>query len=66
VTRSLLHSRYYDYHLLFGDEFVDKASKSSCFVVGAGALGCEFIKLFSLMGLGHKSGRLAVTDDDNI
>jgi len=36
-------------------------------MVGAGALGCEFLKIFSLMGLGcSNKGLLTVTDDDNI
>jgi ubiquitin-activating enzyme E1 len=36
-------------------------------LIGAGALGCEFIKLFSLMGLAcSKEGSILVTDDDNI
>ena len=36
-------------------------------MVGAGALGCEFIKQFALTGLccGPK-GKLTCTDDDNI
>lgn len=33
-------------------------------MVGAGALGCEYIKMFALMGLGSKNGQLVVTDDD--
>jgi ubiquitin-activating enzyme E1 len=36
-------------------------------MVGAGALGCEYLKLFALMGLGcDKSGKITVTDDDTI
>ena len=36
-------------------------------MVGAGALGCEYIKAFALMGLGcSANGRVAVTDNDNI
>ena len=36
-------------------------------MVGAGALGCEYIKMFALMGCGSKeSGLVTVTDDDNI
>lgn len=34
-------------------------------MIGAGALGCEFLKMFALMGLGTK-GLLTVADDDNI
>lgn len=36
-------------------------------MVGAGALGCEYIKMFSLIGLGAgPDGQVNVTDDDNI
>ena len=36
-------------------------------MVGAGALGCEYIKAFALMGIGCSAdGRVAVTDNDNI
>ena len=36
-------------------------------MVGAGALGCEYIKMFSLIGLGSgPDGLVNVTDDDNI
>jgi ubiquitin-activating enzyme E1 len=34
-------------------------------MVGAGALGCEYLKMFALMGLStSKGGRFYVTDDD--
>lgn len=36
-------------------------------MVGAGALGCEFIKAFALMGIGCKEGGMVhCTDNDNI
>ena len=36
-------------------------------MVGAGALGCEYIKAFALMGVGcSEEGLVAVTDNDNI
>jgi ubiquitin-activating enzyme E1 len=66
VSRSITNNRYHDYHILFGDEFVKTAAHSSSFVIGAGALGCEFIKMFALMGLSTQGGKLSVTDDDNI
>lgn len=35
--------------------------------MGAGALGCEFIKMFALMGFGTaEHGQVLCTDDDNI
>lgn len=36
-------------------------------MVGAGALGCEYVKAFALMGVGcSEEGRVTVTDNDNI
>jgi len=36
-------------------------------MVGAGALGCEYLKMFALLGMGtDKAGKVTVTDDDNI
>ena len=36
-------------------------------MVGAGALGCEYVKAFSLMGLGcSENGKVTVTDNDSI
>jgi ubiquitin-activating enzyme E1 len=35
-------------------------------MVGAGALGCELIKSFALMGVGCAGGEVHVTDNDNI
>ena len=35
-------------------------------MVGAGALGCELVKAFALMGLGCGTGGVGVTDNDNI
>jgi len=42
-------------------------SKLNLFMVGAGALGCELIKAFALMGIGcSDAGKIHVTDNDNI
>ena len=52
---------------IFGKKNMDKISKIKSFMVGAGALGCEFLKLFALMGISSdKSGQFSVTDDDCI
>lgn len=66
VKRTVVNDRYFDYRVIFGDQFVEKALSSSSFIIGAGALGCEFIKMFALMGLSTKGGKMTVTDDDNI
>jgi ubiquitin-activating enzyme E1 len=35
-------------------------------MIGAGALGCEYVKMLALMGLGANGKGVIVTDDDNI
>lgn len=36
-------------------------------MVGAGALGCEFVKAYALMGIGcGQNGLITCTDNDNI
>ena len=45
----------------------EKLSELNIFIIGAGALGCEFLKNFSLMGIAtHKDKKVIVTDNDNI
>ena len=44
-----------------------KLENMKVFLVGAGALGCEFLKLFAMMGVSvGETGLLTVTDDDTI
>ena len=64
-TRTLLNSRYDDQIAIFGLEIQEKLNNLNVFMIGAGALGCEFLKEFALMGISTK-GRTAVTDNDNI
>jgi ubiquitin-activating enzyme E1 len=65
--RTLLNSRYDDEIAIFGIENLNKIKKLNIFLVGAGALGCEFIKNFALMGLSSENESQAfVTDNDNI
>ena len=36
-------------------------------MIGAGALGCEYLKLFCMMGIAtNRNGKIIVTDNDNI
>mmetsp|Transcript_1133 Transcript_1133/g.1581 ORF Transcript_1133/g.1581 Transcript_1133/m.1581 type:complete len:1190 (-) Transcript_1133:306-3875(-) len=59
--------RYDYYRCLFGDSFVANAKKAKFFLVGCGALGCEFLKNIALTGLGcSNEGAVHVTDDDVI
>ncbi|CEL98564.1 unnamed protein product [Vitrella brassicaformis CCMP3155] len=61
------NSRYDDQIAIFGQVFQQKLANMKIFLVGAGALGCEFLKNFALMGVccGGK-GKLTVTDMDRI
>lgn len=67
VNREPQGSRYDDQILVFGRELQEKLLKQRLFLVGAGALGCELIKAFALMGVGcSKDGLVSCTDNDNI
>eukprot|EP01004_Peranema_trichophorum_P003089 NODE_209_length_3229_cov_21.355119_g181_i1.p1 GENE.NODE_209_length_3229_cov_21.355119_g181_i1~~NODE_209_length_3229_cov_21.355119_g181_i1.p1 ORF type:complete len:1014 (+),score=212.75 NODE_209_length_3229_cov_21.355119_g181_i1:54-3095(+) len=59
--------RYDGQIAVFGSQFQDLLLKNKNFLVGAGALGCEFLKNFAMMGLGASpEGQVIVTDLDNI
>lgn len=59
--------RYASQALLLGSEIQQKIENTRLFMIGAGALGCEYLKLFAMMGLGIGSeGQISVTDDDTI
>ena len=66
VNRNLLNCRYDDQIAIFGQELQEKLKDMNIFMVGAGALGCEFIKNFGLMGIACKNGQITLTDNDNI
>uniref|UniRef100_A0A803MW84 E1 ubiquitin-activating enzyme n=3 Tax=Chenopodium quinoa TaxID=63459 RepID=A0A803MW84_CHEQI len=52
---------------VFGWKLQKKLEDAKTFVVGSGALGCEFLKNLALMGVSCGSqGKLTVTDDDVI
>ena len=65
--RTLLNCRYDDQIAIFGKELQNKLSKLNIFMIGAGALGCEYLKNFALMGLStSKNKKISITDNDNI
>ena len=67
VDREPAGGRYDDQILIFGRDFQKKIEKQRIFLIGAGALGCELMKWFALMGLAcSEEGVVHVTDNDNI
>ena len=65
--RKMINSRYDDQIAIFGNEIQKKLSNSNIFMIGAGALGCEFMKTFACMGVSTENNhKLIVTDNDNI
>ncbi|XP_014807782.1 PREDICTED: ubiquitin-like modifier-activating enzyme 1 [Calidris pugnax] len=61
------NSRYDGQIAVFGADLQAKLGAQKYFVVGAGAIGCELLKNFAMMGLGcGPGGHVTVTDMDTI
>jgi ubiquitin-activating enzyme E1 len=62
-----LGTRYDAQIAVFGRNFQNKIANHQQFLVGAGAIGCEMLKNWALVGLGTgPNGRIHVTDLDTI
>uniref|UniRef100_A0AAY4C2J1 E1 ubiquitin-activating enzyme n=1 Tax=Denticeps clupeoides TaxID=299321 RepID=A0AAY4C2J1_9TELE len=62
-----MRCRYDGQIAVFGSDFQEKLGKQRYFLVGAGAIGCELLKNFALIGLGAgEGGHITVTDMDSI
>lgn len=63
-------SRYDHQIAVFGKAFQDRLGDLKTFMVGCGALGCELLKNFAMVGVachdGKGKGLITVTDDDKI
>lgn len=64
---SVINKNHEDIYSLFSKSYIKKIKKLNIFLVGCGALGCEFLKYFSMLDLstGHGS-KLTITDMDKI
>lgn len=63
------HCRYDDQIVLLGRGMQALIGSSKVFMIGAGALGCELLKNFALMGVAcgeNGDGLLTITDNDHI
>lgn len=62
-----LGTRYDGQIAVFGEGFQEKISSMKEFLVGAGAIGCEMLKNWAMIGLATgPNGKITVTDNDNI
>ncbi len=60
-------SRYDGQIAVFGKEYQEKISNVKQFLVGAGAIGCEMLKNWAMIGLGTgPRGKITITDMDSI
>ena len=67
IDRTILNSRYDDLISIYGRKFIEKLHNTNMFLVGAGAVGCEYLKILSLMGIATKNNcKVIVTDNDCI
>uniref|UniRef100_A0A5K3FW28 E1 ubiquitin-activating enzyme n=1 Tax=Mesocestoides corti TaxID=53468 RepID=A0A5K3FW28_MESCO len=58
--------RYEGQCKIFGNTFQQKLGDLTYFIVGSGAIGCEHLKNFAMMGISSRNGQLFITDMDII
>jgi len=64
---SFENERYKGQEILFGEEVQKNLEKLNIFIIGAGAVGCELLKYFSLMGIStNPDAMLSLADHDII
>jgi len=52
---------------LLGKDLYDKVTNCKLFMIGAGAIGCELLKNYAMLGIGSgEEGRIMLTDPDVI
>ena len=62
-----MNDRYDDQMAIYGNKIQEKLNNEIIFIIGAEALGCEFLKTFALMGIAtNKDKIVTITDNDNI
>lgn len=60
-------TRYDGQIAVFGSKFQEEIANLKVFLVGSGAIGCEMLKNWAMMGLGSgPNGKIIVTDNDSI
>ncbi|KAL1443458.1 hypothetical protein MTO96_045992, partial [Rhipicephalus appendiculatus] len=59
-------SRFSAQACVFGDDAQRRMMSLKYLVVGAGAIGCEFLKNLAMMGIGAGGGSIYVTDESKV
>lgn len=66
-TTKSIGSRYDGQVAVFGKKYQEVVSNLQVFLVGSGAIGCEMLKNWAMMGLGSgPNGKITITDNDTI
>jgi ubiquitin-activating enzyme E1 len=62
------NGRYYSQEMIFGKDFQNQLGQLKLFVTGCGAMGCEILKNFSMMGIGctEQNGVVFIADTNLI
>eukprot|EP01125_Pyxidicula_operculata_P014311 TRINITY_DN4764_c0_g1_i1.p1 TRINITY_DN4764_c0_g1~~TRINITY_DN4764_c0_g1_i1.p1 ORF type:complete len:1018 (-),score=238.72 TRINITY_DN4764_c0_g1_i1:12-3065(-) len=61
------NDRYDALRVLLGQDVLEKIFESRLFMIGCGAIGCEMLKNYAMLGFGSKgSGLISITDNDLI
>lgn len=67
TTFTLKNDRYDSYRAVFGNAQQEKIEQLRYFMIGSGAIGCEVLKNWAMMGVATQgNGRAIVTDMDRI
>ena len=60
-------NRYLSLNYCLGSSNLSRLHQSKVFMVGAGAIGCELLKNYAMLGIGsQKQGHIILTDPDVI
>ena len=66
IERNCIGSRYDEQIAIFGNDLQKKLNNLNIFIIGAGALGCEYLKNFSLMGISTKEDSSTIITDNDL
>lgn len=58
--------KYEQLKICIGEELFGKLRDTKLFMVGAGAIGCELLKNYAMLGLASNKGKIVLTDPDVI